>query len=322
MTAPLALVPAACCVCGRDAAEPVAVGADFEYRVSEDSFLAVRCGDCGVVYLDPRPADAEFDRLYPASYHAYAFSAEQYGFVYRVRRWLEGRRVAGWCDGIPDDARVLDVGCGDGFHLRILRDVGRPGWRLEGVDASERAVAAAAAAGLTVHHGRLEALVEAGALPRAAYDLVLLVATVEHVAEPLAVLEAARAVLRPGGRVVVITDNTATPSFRLFGRRHWGGYHWPRHWYLFDPKSLARLAERAGLEVASVTTTLTPVNWVYSVHNLLADLGAPGWLTARFGLRSTASLAAFTAVDWGLALVGRGGLLRGVFRRPAAGAAA
>jgi SAM-dependent methyltransferase len=316
--APLALVPAACCVCGRDDAEPVAVGADFEYGTSADSFLAVRCATCGVVYLDPRPADTEFDRIYPPSYHAYEFSAERYGLVYRVRRRLEARRVAGWCAGLPDDARILDVGCGDGFHLRILRDFGRPGWRLEGVDASERAVAAARGAGLTVHHGRLEAL----DLPRAAYDLVLLVATVEHVAEPLALLRAAHAVLRPGGRVVVITDNTACPSFRLFARRHWGGYHWPRHWYLFDPASLARLGRRAGLEVDGITTTLTPVNWVYSIHNLLADLGAPGWLRARFGLRSTVSLTAFTAVDGVLALAGRGGLLRAVFRRPAVGGAA
>jgi hypothetical protein len=52
----LALVPARCCVCGDENADPIAVGEDFEYRTSADSFLAVHCRGCGLVYLNPRPA--------------------------------------------------------------------------------------------------------------------------------------------------------------------------------------------------------------------------------------------------------------------------
>ncbi|HZF68408.1 MAG TPA: class I SAM-dependent methyltransferase, partial [Gemmatirosa sp.] len=309
----LRLERAACCVCGTADAEPVGVGEDFEYRTSADTFLAVRCRGCGVVYLDPRPAESELDRIYPPSYHAYDFSERKFGLAYRVRRRLEARRVASWCVGLSPDARILDVGCGDGFHLRILREMGAPGWRLEGADASERAVSAARAAGLTVHHGLVQTL----DLPRGAYDLVLLVATIEHVADPLGVLRAVRALLRPGGRVVIVTDNTDTPSFTLFRRRHWGGYHWPRHWYLFDPASLRSLGARAGFEVVEVATTLSPVNWVYSFHNLLADLDAPRWLTDRFGLSSAVSLGVFTVYDGLHVLFGRGGLLRAVLRRPA-----
>jgi hypothetical protein len=115
---------------------------------------------------------------------------------------------------------------------------------------------------------------------------------------------------------VIVTDNTDTPSFTLFRRRHWGGYHWPRHWYLFDPASLRSLGARAGFEVVEVATTLSPVNWVYSFHNLLADLGAPRWMTDRFGLSSAVSLGVFTVYDGLHVLFGRGGLLRAVLRRP------
>jgi hypothetical protein len=38
----LALVGVPCCVCGVDAGEPIAVGEDFEYRTSPDTFQAVR----------------------------------------------------------------------------------------------------------------------------------------------------------------------------------------------------------------------------------------------------------------------------------------
>ena len=70
---PRAFAPALCTLCGVEDADPVAVGADFEYRTCPDEFLAVRCRRCGLVYLNPRPADAEARRIYPDDYHAFAF---------------------------------------------------------------------------------------------------------------------------------------------------------------------------------------------------------------------------------------------------------
>jgi SAM-dependent methyltransferase len=308
----LRLVSVPCCLCERADAEPLAVGEDFEYRTSPDSFLAVRCRGCGLVYLDPRPADAEFRRIYPDHYHAFAFSEERFGLIYKVRRRLEARRLLSVCGDLAPDARVLDVGCGDGFHLGLLREFGQPGWRLEGVDLDERAVRAARARGITVHHGSIESL----DLPEGAYDLALAIQTIEHVGDPPGLLSAIRRVLRPGGRLLVVTDNTDSLDFRVFRRRHWGGYHFPRHWNLFNPRSMRALAARSGLEVERLSTAVSPVNWVYSVRNLLDDWGAPRAVVDRFSLESPVSLAAFTAFDTLHDLAGRGALLRAVLRRP------
>ncbi len=309
----LDLEPVTCALCGADDGEPVAVGEDFEYRTSADSFLAVRCRQCGLLYLNPRPAPHELERIYPPSYHAFDFSPRRYGLVYRIRRALETRRARAWCRGLPDTARVIDIGCGDGFHLKLLRDVKPAGWTLEGVDPSPRAVSAARADGLTVHQGTVESL----PLPAGGYDLALLIATIEHVADPGGVLSAVRALLRPGGRAIIVTDNAAAPDTRLFGGRHWGGYHFPRHWNLFTRETLAALAVGAGLDVVSIRTTMSPVNWVYSIRNALDDWGAPAWLVNRFTLRSPVSLAAFTVTDALFQLMGAGALLRAILQRPA-----
>lgn len=45
----------------------VGVGEDFEYRTSDQTFLAARCPGCGLVYLDPRPADHETSAICPDS---------------------------------------------------------------------------------------------------------------------------------------------------------------------------------------------------------------------------------------------------------------
>jgi SAM-dependent methyltransferase len=309
---PLSLTHVSCCVCGATNGQPIGVGEDFEYHTSPDSFLAMRCRECGLVYLDPRPTPSELPRIYPREYHAFDFSAERYGFVYRVRRALEARRAMQWCKGLPPDARILDVGCGDGFHLRLLRDFGPATWSLEGVDASPRAAEAAREAGLTVHEGTIEN----ASLRTSWYDLVLLIATIEHVDDPPGVLRAVQRMLRPGGRVVIVTDNTATLDFAIFGGRHWGGYHFPRHFNLFNRATLTTLATRTGFEVDSISTVMSPVNWVYSIRNTLVDWRAPSWLVERFSLHSPVSLGVFTIFDTIYQWCGAGALLRAVFRRP------
>lgn len=310
---PLELVDAVCCNCGEtDASVPIAVGEDFEYRTSPDSFAMYRCERCEVVFLDPRPARGELGRIYGPDYHAYSFDEGNYGFSYRVRAWLETKRVLAWCGDLPDNARIIDIGAGDGFHLKLLRRAGRPTWRLEAVEPGAKAATAAAAAGLTVHGGFLEDL----ELEPEGYDFAIMIMTIEHVEDPVEVLKRARRLLRPGGRLGIVTDNTGAPDASFGRSRHWGGYHFPRHFYLFNRRSLSQLASLAGFEVDRMGTMMSPVNWTYTVHNALDDWGAPRWIVDRFTLESAPALAIFSLVDLLAGLLGRGALLRTVLRRP------
>jgi SAM-dependent methyltransferase len=301
-----------CCMCGQSDAEPIAVGEDFDHHSTPETFLALYCRRCSIVYLSPRPAADALPCIDPANSPASNSSAGEFGLSHKLRSRLETRRLLRHSRGLGATARILDVGCGDGSHLRLLREHGPRGWELEGVDTDARAVQAARATGLLVHHGDLQDV----DLPRSSYDLVLLIMTVEHLADPLRTLQRVRELLRPGGRLLLITHNTATAAFNMFRGRHWGGYHFPRHRNLFDQKSLRAMFERADLDVDDVTTMTSPLNWVYSIRNLLVDWKAPRWLSARFSLGSSASLGAFTLFDFCWMLAGRGAMLRGVARRP------
>ena len=311
-TGGITLEPVACCLCGDQDGKPIGVGEDFEYRTSDQSFLAVQCPNCELVYLNPRPALSEVGRIYPDSYHAFAFDEERFGLVHTVRSRLEARRLLRAGLGLPVDARVLDVGCGDGFHLDLLRRYGPSGWQLLGVDTDARAVEAAHRRNLDVQRSSIEdASVESASI-----DMALCIQTVEHVADPVALLRSIARVLRPGGRLYLITDSTDSPDFALAKGRHWGGYHFPRHWNLFNRTSIRRLAEHSGLDVEKLGTTTSPVNWTYSVRNWLDDWGAPRWLVEQFSLETAPSLALFTLLDGALTIVGRGALLRVILRRP------
>src|SRR6185312_14914581 len=161
----------------------------------------------------------------------------------------------------PMGARILDVGCGDGFHLDLLRTHGPSDWVLEGVDLDKRAVAAGS-------------------------SRALMIQTIEHVGHPPGVLAATKRLLKPGGRLMIVTDNTGSLDFRLACRRYWGGYHFPRHWNLFNERSIRLLVAKIGFEVFLFETIVSPVNWTYSVRNALDDVGAPRWLVKQFSLNT------------------------------------
>jgi 2-polyprenyl-3-methyl-5-hydroxy-6-metoxy-1,4-benzoquinol methylase len=309
---PLKLTYVGCCVCETDDAEPIGTGEDFEYRTSADTFLAMQCRSCGLVYLNPRPSVSEFERIYPPSYHAFDFSEADFGFVHKVRSRLEAKRLLEFCRDLPDDARILDVGCGDGFHLNLLKKYGKASWTLEGVDIDRRAAEMAEKSGLKVHTGSIEEI----GLPENTYDLAFMIQTIEHVEKPEKVLSAARKVLKPNGKLVIVTDNTDSIDFKFFKGSYWGGYHFPRHWNLFNRKSLSNLAAKTGFEVEELATQVSPVNWVYSIHNSLVDWRAPQFLINRFTLKSTVSLSIFTSLDIVLQKLGKGALLRAILRKP------
>jgi hypothetical protein len=43
---------------------------DHEYRSVDIEFTVVRCRECGLVYLKPRPDGRELGRIYPKSYYS------------------------------------------------------------------------------------------------------------------------------------------------------------------------------------------------------------------------------------------------------------
>lgn len=111
---------------------------------------------------------------------------------------------------------VLDLGCGDGTHLRALAD------RIEsgiGVDLSPRMIQNARRQtehpALEFRTGDAERL---ASIPSASVDVVFCVGVLEHLLRPGRALQQAARVLRPSGRFVALTLNGAHWWYRLADR--------------------------------------------------------------------------------------------------------
>ena len=107
-------------------------------------------------------------------------------------------------DMVDKGARVLDVGCGDGALLHLLRDT--RGVDARGMELSQRGVNDCVAKGLPVIQG--DADTDLNAYPDDSFDYVILSQTLQATRQPRKVLEN---MLRVGRRAIV--------SFPNFG--HW-----------------------------------------------------------------------------------------------------
>ena len=270
---------APCPLCGGTRARLVVRAGDRLAPQDPTRHSVVRCLDCGLAYLRPRPTVDTCGRWYPESYSGGGRGGlvEALDSVYRryqhreVTRWLARRR--------PQRGLLLDVGCGSGDLLVALRD---DHWRVQGVEPQVPGAAwARDTRGLDVLTGRFEDV----DLPQSAFDAIVFSGVFEHLHDPVGALGRARELLAPGGLMAVLfLPMLESPEARLLGER-WMALDLPRHLTHFEDATFRDMAARTGFRVIAQET--------YSGrHNAAQLVGsvAPGLQKHRFYAAETGSV--------------------------------
>jgi SAM-dependent methyltransferase len=293
-----------CVLCGTAQTSERLRQRDINLRKSEEVFTLMKCLGCGLIYLNPRPTAAAIAKFYPDEYYPctseqgrqpekpvskklssaikQAIREEFYGYPpkgrgaktsiwRRLRRWilypeywhlkLVGRDI------IPfsGEGWLLDVGCGTGKTMCLLRD---QGWKTFGVDFSKVAAEYARLQhGLEVFCGQL-----ADARHKdSSFDLVMFSHSLEHLYNPVDTLREAHRILKPGGRVLIIVPNAGSFEAFLFGK-WWVHWDVPRHLCHFTKDTLSRILEECGFRVARTGYGMTPSSFLGSLDYLICHL--------------------------------------------------
>ena len=278
----------ACDLCQSDQSEQITRQRDLLLEVTQEEFTIVRCCQCGLIYLNPRPSKDLLGVYYPTVYYppvqakvrplphpeAKKFSAKMkrwaledyYGYpvvgqagwfrtVRRILLWpdkalreFKGRHPLPW----RGEGKVLDVGCGAGGNLQSLQE---QGWHVFGIEISD--VAAAHARDL-LHADIHTGILASAPFPPKSFDLILMSHSLEHLPSPADALSRVHSLLKDDGLLVVTVPNVNSLEYKLFGR-WWFQLDPPRHFYHFDKSTLSGLLTHAGFQRHHFRTGVTAI---------------------------------------------------------------
>lgn len=249
-----------CILCGSTVFTKLFMSKDRIFSIP-GKYTNMQCLRCKVIFLNPQPSNRELEKHYPQTgYFAYKKEGKL-GFEGKIREYIIKnyynknvisallRFVVPNSFAIPKfkkNGRILDLGCGTGDILYLLKNIG---WDVYGIEIYKNAVDVAHERGLkNVILGTYEAL---NRFPDNFFDAIRLYHVIEHLNNPPNCLELIYKKLKSEGQLILATPNIDSPLIKLF-KNKWSGIDAPRHLFLFNPKLLSELGKRKKFKIERV----------------------------------------------------------------------
>jgi 2-polyprenyl-3-methyl-5-hydroxy-6-metoxy-1,4-benzoquinol methylase len=235
---------------------------DWAFACAPGRWNYWNCSSCQSLYLHPRPTPASIGNAYTRYYtHGGDQPSNRLGVLKQSLRneyWSHAFKTsiaprlglpqwAAWSTAwlkpwiaepfglrqwaLLPKGLLLDVGCGNGDKLKLA---GQLGWQARGIELDASAVQAAQARGLQVEQGGYELL----AHYQGQADCVVCSHVLEHVHQPLHMLDLLLASLKPHGMLLLSLPNAASFLRHHYGE-NWRGLEAPRHLAIPDGTWLA-----------------------------------------------------------------------------------
>ncbi len=288
---------ASCCLCGENTFDNVLISnsisssnhqhPDNNCDSAGETFNLVKCRNCGLQQVNPRPAKQHIGHYYADDYYAHTslkdkkpkkegtFFSKWAHYKDDVRRLIRIRfynypqsledknrkvsifkKIFSWfffltyrsrLDIIPFTGEGKILDIGCG-NGRLLSTMRKYGWQTYGIEKNPKASKYA--------RDELHLDVKTGELLHNKYennffDVVTMWHSLEHLYDPLYTLKEIGRILNNNGRLVVAIPNIDSFVARIF-KTYWYGLQLPIHLIAFTPESITKMLKCAGFDVNKI----------------------------------------------------------------------
>lgn len=217
-----------------------------DHYASGEVFRLFRCEDCGFLFTQDAPVEAEIGRYYETPDYI-SHSDTHRGLMNRVyhvvRRYMLSRkaalvkRTAGMSRG-----SLLDIGTGTGYFANEMQT---RGWEVKAIEKN------AGARAFAHEHFQLEVDAEEALneYADASFDVITLWHVMEHLEHLNETWERLAALLKADGVLIVAVPNAVSYDAAKY-REWWAAYDVPRHLWHFSPSTMQQFGAKHGFKLA------------------------------------------------------------------------
>lgn len=202
-------------------------------------YRILKCVRCGLIFSSPIIAIEKISDFYKESSCNYKdqipyLITTYFKLVDDIKRFL------------PKNPKVLEVGCGNGFFMKALMNLGFTK-NVFGVEPSIKIVSQADS---TIRNKIKLSVFKPNLFPKNSFDLICCFHTLDHMVDPNKFIKESKAILRKNGYIVIVTHDTEGLSVKLFGED--SPIFDIEHIYLFNKKTLRKIFVRNSFKVIKV----------------------------------------------------------------------
>jgi SAM-dependent methyltransferase len=248
-----------CRICGDAERMGTHVVPEMMYGTREE-FTYFQCASCKCLQIDKTPDDLA--RHYSGNYYSYVpVTRASSG----IKRWvaqarnhfaLHGKGLVGELLhkrtpqiamrslrplALSSDARVLDVGCGAGYLIHDLAELGHS--HVLGIDPFIEQE-------INYPNGASVRKLDIDGIT-GAWDVIMFHHSFEHLVDPVHTLRRVAQLLAPGGHCLLRVPTVSSYAWQHYGV-NWVQLDAPRHLFLFAKESMEYLSSATGLELTQV----------------------------------------------------------------------
>lgn len=199
--------------------------------VTTPTWSIVACSNCTNAWTNPAPSAPDYSQ---EDFHS-QFDYHKLPWQWRKSLDMQVKLIK---KHLKKDGHILEIGCGQGLLLKLLK---KESYNVTGLEPSIAASSTARSSGLNVITGEFPQDIPTNT----EYDLIIMSHVLEHLENPLEVIKEIRKITKKDGKLLLIQTNYKGLVPKRY-KEKWYAWVPEHHFWHFSPEGLQLILKKQG----------------------------------------------------------------------------